>query len=351
VTEHAGPSAGGAPEGLPEAVNPEHIMQVGMGFWASRTLLSAVELGLFTALAVHPDDADQVRVRLGLHPRATRDFLDALVALGFLQRMDGVYSNTPETDVFLDRHKPSYIGGMLEMASHRLYPAWAGLTEGLRTGQPQNELQGGEMSFAELYSDPERLQSFLSAMTGVSHGANMAIAAKFPWQTYTSFVDAGTAQGDLAVQVARAHPHLTGIGFDFAVVEPVFEEYVAKSGVADRVKFVPGDFFEQPLPKTDVVMMGHVLHGVDLEQKKRLVRRAFDALPDGGAFIVYESIIDDDRRANAMGLLMSLNMLIETKGEFDYTAADCIGWMTDAGFKDTYAEHLVGPDSMVVGVK
>jgi hypothetical protein len=336
---------------MPDAVNPEHIMQIGLGFWASRTLLSAVELGLFTALAIKESDAEELRVRLGLHPRATRDFFDALVALGFLQRMDGIYSNTPETAVFLDRHKPSYIGGILEMASHRLYGAWTGLTEGLRTGEPQNELKGGSRTFGELYSDPERLQGFLSAMTGVSHAANMAIAAKFPWQTYNTFVDAGTAQGDLAVQVARAHPHVTGIGFDFAVVQPVFDEYVEKNGVADRVQFAAGDFFAQALPKADVVMMGHVLHGVDLEEKKLLVRKAYDALPDGGAFIVYEAIIDDDRRANPLGLLMSLNMLIETKGGFDYTAADCIAWMTEAGFKDMYAEHLVGPDSMVVGIK
>lgn len=188
-------------------------------------------------------------------------------------------------------------------------------------------------------------------MTGLSRGANMAIAQKFPWAKHQTFVDVGTAQGDLAVQVAKAHPHLSGTGFDLPVAQPIFEEYAAQQGVADRLRFTAGDFFKDPLPKADVVMMGHILHDWNLDEKKHLVRQAYDALPRGGAFIVYEAIIDDERRQNAFGLLMSLNMLIETPGGFDYTGADCLGWMKDAGFRDGYVETLVGPDSMVVGIK
>ena len=333
-------------------VSPERILQTGLAFWASRTLLSAVELELFTKLAEKPTTADDLRARLGLHPRAALDFFDALVALGFLQRADGVYSNAPDANIFLDKHKPSYVGGILEMAGQRLFTAWVGLTEGLRTGELQNEAKGGGPSpFAALYADPARLRSFLAAMSGISHGANMTIAAKFPWQKYKTFVDAGTAQGDLAVQVALANPHLTGTGLDLQVVQPVFEEYAAKNGVLDRVSFAAVDFFSGPLPKADVVMMGHILHDWDLAQKKMLVRKAYDALSPGGAFIVYDAIIDDDRRQNAFGLLMSLNMLIETPGGFDYTGAECIGWMKEAGFGNAWVEHLVGPDSMVVGIK
>jgi 2-polyprenyl-3-methyl-5-hydroxy-6-metoxy-1,4-benzoquinol methylase len=188
-------------------------------------------------------------------------------------------------------------------------------------------------------------------MTGLSHPANLAITERFPWKNHRSFVDVGTAQGDLAVQVARAHPHLTGIGFDLPEIRPIFEEYVAQHRLGTRVKFAPGDFFERPIPNSDVVMMGHVLHDWDLDQKKRLIRKAFDALPADGSLIVYESIIDDERRKNTFGLLMSLNMLIETPSGFDYTGADCSGWMKEIGFRRTYVEHLVGPDSMVVGTK
>jgi hypothetical protein len=334
------------------AVTPEHILQTGFSFWAARTLLSAVELGLFTELEQKTGTVEDLQRRLGLHPRSSRDFLDALVSLGFLQRTNGVYANTPATSQFLDKAKPSYIGGMLEMGSRRLFRFWSDLTEALRTGQQQNESKGGGQSiFATLYADPARLKGFLSAMTGISHGANLAMASKVPWSGYKTFVDVGTAQGDLAVQVARANPHLKGIGFDLADCGPIFKEYVAQNGVSDRLTFAAGDFFADPLPKADVVMMGHILHDWDLAQKKALVRKAFEALPSGGAFVVYESIIDDDRSKNTFGLLMSLNMLIETPGGFDYTGADCIGWMKEAGFKDARVEPLVGPDSMVIGIK
>jgi O-methyltransferase domain/Dimerisation domain len=335
-----------------EHVTPEAILQVGLGFWPSKVLLSAVEMELFTDLAKGPQTLESIQGRHGLHPRSARDFLDALVALGFLLRARGEYSNTPATDTFLDKQKPSYIGGVLEMANQRLYGYWSHLTEALRTGLPQNETRGGGIPlFEALYADPARLKSFLAAMTGVSHGANVAIATKFSWANYKTFTDAGTAQGDLAVQIALANPHLAGTGFDLAEVGPIFEEYVEKNGVSGRLRFAAGSFFEQPLPPADVILMGHILHDWGLEEKRMLISKAYEAVPAGGALIVYESIIDDDRSKNAFGLMMSLNMLIESSAGFDYTGADCQGWMKEAGFRETRVDHLVGPDSMVIGVR
>ncbi|MGH8094319.1 MAG: methyltransferase [Chthoniobacterales bacterium] len=333
-------------------LTPQKIMQLGLGFWGSKTLLSAIELGLFTELAREPLEANKVRDRLQLHPRSGRDFLDALVALGMLERdPEGKYRNTPETDLFLHRGKPSYAGGILEMANLRLYPFWSQLTEGLRSGQPQNEAQSGTNPFDTIYADPKLLESFLRGMTGISLGAAVVLAKKFPWQDYQSFVDIGTAQGALPVQVALAHPHLTGGGFDLEVVRPIFEKYVASHGLSDRLKFHSGSFFTDTLPPAEVLVMGHILHDWNLEEKKMLLRKACAALPAKGALIVYEALIDDDRRENAFGLLMSLNMLIETPGGFDYTGADCQAWMREAGFRETRVEHLAGPDSMVVGMK
>jgi hypothetical protein len=335
-----------------EQPQPDHILQVGLGFWASKTLLSAVEMEVFTELARHPSDLETLQGRLGLHPRGARDFLDALVSLKLLERRDGRYYNTPSTDLFLDKRKTSYIGGILEMANHRLYPFWGHLTTALRTGLPQNELRdGGPNPFQALYAEPARLKEFLKAMSGVSRGANLAIARKFPWGKYRVVLDAGTAQGDLITQVALANPHIEGTGFDLPEVGPVFEEYIEANGLSGRVKFAPGSFMDGPLPKADVVMMGHILHDWNLEVKRMLVRKAYEALPDNGAYIVYESIIDNDRSSNAFGLLMSLNMLVETADGFDYTGADCEQWMKEAGFRETRVEHLVGPDSMVVGIK
>jgi hypothetical protein len=331
---------------------PDHILQTGMAFWASKTLLSAVELEVFTELAKRPEDLDTLSGRLGLHSRSARDFLDTLVALGFLERQGKTYSNTPSTDLFLDKNKPSYIGGILEMANHRLFPHWSRLTTALRTGERQTETSNGELDiFSALYADPARLKEFLRAMTGISRGANLAIAAKFPWAKYKTVADCGTAQGDLIVQVALKNPHLSGIGFDLPEVAPIFEENVESNHLGSRIRFQGGSFFREPLPKVDVIMMGHILHDWNLEEKKMLIQKAYDAIPEGGAFIAYDSLIDDDRSKNAFGLMMSLNMLIESPGGFDYTGADCSGWMKEAGFRETCVEHLVGPDSMVVGIK
>ncbi len=334
-----------------ETLSPAGLIQLGTGFLGPKALLSAVELGVFTELAGGPLDAEELRRRLELHPRSARDFFDALVALGMLDRKEGRYSNTPETAMFLDRTKPSYVGGLLEMANARLYGFWGSLTEGLRTGRPQNEVKTGGDFFPVLYSNPARLKQFLQAMTGVSTGAAKVIAQKFPWRKHRTFIDVGCAQGCVPVRVALAHPHISGGGFDLPVVGPIFEEYVASFDLTNRLRFFPGSFFEDPMPAADVLAMGRILHDWNLEEKKALLAKAHAALPKDGALIIYESIIDDERRQNAFGLLMSLNMLIETEGGFDFTGADCAGWMREVGFRDTYVEHLDGPDSMVVGIK
>ena len=338
-----------------DVMTPERIMQVGMAFWGSKTLLSAVEIELFTELAKTPANLDQISEKLALHPRGARDFLDALVSLGFLQRDDagGTYSNAPDADLFLDKAKPSYIGGILEMANHRLYPFWGKLTDALKTGLPQSEATGDPEFFNELYADPDRLFEFLSAMTGVSHGANLAIARseEIGWSSRNTFVDVGPAQGDLALQIALANPHLEGIGFDLPPVGPIFKTYMQDHGVADRVRFQAGSFFEEPIPCADVITMGHILHDWDLAQKEMLIDKAHAALPSGGVFVAYDSLIDDARRENSFGLLMSLNMLIETPGGFDYTGADCLRWVEAAGFRQASVVPLVGPDSMVVAIK
>jgi SAM-dependent methyltransferase len=337
---------------LDQRPSPDGIMRLGLGFWGSKALLSAVELGVFSELADGALDFETLRRRLDLHPRSACDFFDALVALGMLERKDGRYSNSPEADFYLDRGKLDYIGGFLEMANQRLYGFWGNLTEALRSGQQQNEGKDGGVSlFAELYADPEGLKGFLKAMTGVSLPLAHAIAQRFPWRHFRSFVDVGCAQGGASAVVAEAHPHLMGIGFDLPSVGPVFEAYVAEKGLAERLHFRAGDFFEDPLPAAEVIIMGHILHDWDLAQKRTLIAKAYAVLPAGGALVAYDAVIDDERRQNALGLLMSLNMLIETRGGFDYTGVDCTGWMREAGFQQAQVQPLTNHHAMVIGIK
>jgi SAM-dependent methyltransferase len=333
------------------AYSPVNLLQLGMGFWGSKALLSAVELDVFTHLGKGSRNAVQLTDELGLHPRSALDFLDALVALQVLERENGLYRNTCETGLFLDRAQPGYIGGILQMANSRLYPFWGSLTEALRSGLPQNEAKQGGNPFDAIYRDERTLRVFLKSMTGISLGAAKALAQKFPWQDYGSFIDIGAAQGGLVVEVASAHPHLTGGGFDLPAVGPVFDEYVAEHGLQERIRFHPGDFFKEACPSADVLVMGHILHDWNLEQKRELLAKCYEALPPGGCLIVYDAIIDDERRQNAFGLLMSLNMLIETPGGFDYTGAQCREWMAEVGFREIRVEPLLGPDSMIIGIR
>jgi 2-polyprenyl-3-methyl-5-hydroxy-6-metoxy-1,4-benzoquinol methylase len=340
-------------------IDPSNIMQVGLGFWASKVLLSAVELGLFTQLATKGKSGmtgEEVQVALKLNPRATFDFLDTLLALGFLER-DGNgagarYRNTPTTEVFLDRNRPEYIGGMLEMANARLWRFWGDLTEGLRTGKPQSEIKHtGQPFFVELYKDPAKLEQFMSAMAGISTGNFLAFAEKFDFSKYKTMLDVGGADGALSTIVAQRHANMRCTSYDLPPVEPIAQRRIAKSKVADRVSTASGDFFTNPLPNADVVVMSHILHDWNLEKKKQLVAAAYKALPPGGAFVSIDGIIDDERRKNAFGLMMSLNMLIEVGDGFDYTGADFAGWAKAAGFKSTEVVPLAGPASAAIAYK
>ena len=339
----------------PTGTQPTRVMELAHAFWGSKALFAAAELGVFAALAeAGPQDAEALRGRLGLHPRGARDLFHALVALGLLERGgDGRYANTPEADLHLDPRRETYLGGLIGLRDRRSYGLWGSLADALRTGEPQNEARtGGDELFASaLYAYPERLELVLRGMTGLSLPIARAVAARFPWGRHKTFIEIGTAQGCLPVQVALAHPHLTGGGFDLPQVRPIFEGYVAEHGLADRLRFHPGDLFRDPLPAADVLVLGRILHDWDLGRKKVLLAKAHAALPDGGALLVYDTVIDDERRTNATGLLMSLNMLIETRGGFDYTGADCMGWMREAGFRDARVEPLTGTHSMVVGTK
>jgi hypothetical protein len=335
---------------------PDAILQTAFGFWNSKVLLSGVELGLFTTLADRRLTGAEIGKEIGLHPRGIADFLDALVAMRFLERdgdgPGGKYSNTPAGKLYLDRNSPRYIGGILEMLNARLFKFWNDLPEALRTGKPQNETrEGGQGIFETLYADPAQLENFLGGMTGLSRINFEALADKFDFSPYKTLCDIGGATGLLCVEVARKHPHLQCVSFDLPAVEPVARKHITAAGLSDRIRTATGDFFNDPLPKANVITMGMILHDWNLERKMQLIRAAYDALPCNGVFIAVEALIDDARRENVFGLLMSLNMLIEFGEAFDLSGADFEKWCREAGFRRFEVIHLAGPSSAAVAYK
>lgn len=338
--------------------SPESIMKIGTGFWASKVLLAAVNFELFTKLAEHKSlTAMQIKQMLNLKSsdRNVYDFLDTLTGLEFLNR-EGIlesakYSNSINTDVFLDKKKPSYIGGMIEMLNNRLYKFWGNLEEGLKTGEPQNEAKQGQNLFEELYKTPEQLEGFINAMSGIQMGNFIAFAQKFDFSKYKTLTDVGGASGLLSLMVAKHQPHMSCISFDLPPVAPIAEKTIHHFGLSDRVKTASGDFFNDSIPAADMVVMGNILHDWDEESKINLMKKAFAALPKGGAFVAIENIIDDDRKANVFGLMMSLNMLIETGNGFDYTFADFKKWANIVGFSSTNFLPLAGPSTAAIAIK
>lgn len=335
---------------------PARIMEVGMAFWPSKVLLTAVELGVFTTLGSGAMSGLQLQDALHLHSRANPDFFDTLVALGFLGRdgdgPDARYRNTAETAAFLDRNSPQFMGGFLEMANARLYPFWGDLGEALKTGQPQNEIKRtGRPMFVELYSKPERLEQFMDAMAGISAANLQSFAEKFDFGPYQTLCDVGGATGQLSMIVARRHPHMRCVSADLPAATTIADRKISAAGLSDRVSATSVDFFADALPKADVITMGLILHDWNLEKKRQLIAKAFDALPSGGAFVVVEHLIDDRRRENAFGLMMSLNMLIEFGDAFDFTGADFAGWCKEAGFSRVEMIPLGGPASAGVAYK
>jgi hypothetical protein len=331
-------------------------MDIGMGFWPAKVLLSALELGLFTTLGGKSMTGAELQGALGLHARANPDFFDTLLALSLLERdgdgPEARYRNTAETALFLDRNSPRFMAGFLEMANARLYRFWGDLTDGLRTGSPQNELKhSGKSMFAELYSTPERLEQFMEAMAGISAANFQAFAETFDFSGYGTLCDIGGATGQLSVCVARQHPHMRCTSADLPEATRIAEKRVGAAGVAERVSTTAIDFFSDPLPQADVITMGMILHDWNLEKKLHLIKAAYEALPPGGAFVVIENLIDDARRTNAFGLMMSLNMLIEFGDAFDFTGADFIGWCRQVGFQRFDVIPLAGSASAGVAYK
>lgn len=337
-------------------VDPSKIMQIGMGFFASKTLLTATNMGLFTSLGERPRSGEEIKKELGLHSRSLYDFLDALVALGFLNRTGiketSVYSNSPDSDLFLDKNKPSYVGGILEMANNRLYPFWNNLEEGLKTGRPQNEVKNnGDNPFEAIYADPDKLREFIKAMTGVQLGNFMAFAKSFDFSKYTTLCDIGGSGGTLSAHVAMNHAHMQCTTFDLPQVSPIAQENLDAMGLGDKVKVISGDFFTDDFPKADIITMGQILHDWGTKDKKTLIKKAYEALPKSGAFVVIENVIDANRRKNTFGLLMSLNMLIETPEGYDFSVDDFNTLTLEAGFSKTSIMPLAGPTSAAIAIK
>ena len=338
-------------------LDPGPILQTAFAFWSSKVLLTAVEFGVFTKLGDRRLTGAELGAGTGLAPARHQRFLRRArrheIPRPRRRRPVGeVFQHARKARSTSTSNSPRYVGGILVMLNARLFKFWHDLPEALRTGKPQNEIKHGQKGmFEELYEELPRLEQFMGAMTGLSRINFEAFAAKFDFSKFKTLCDVGGATGLLCIEAAKKHPHLQCISFDLPPVEPIAQKHIAAAGLSDRISTAAGDFFKDPLPKADLITMGMILHDWNLEKKMHLIRAAYDALPPGGALVAIEALIDDARRENVFGLLMSLNMLIEFGDAFDYSGADFRKWCGEVGFKRFEVIHLAGPSSAAIAYK
>ncbi|CAM3382916.1 hypothetical protein HMPREF1486_01410 [Streptomyces sp. HPH0547] len=322
---------------------PAGIIRLSNAFCDAKALLTAVELGLFTTLAEKgPSTQEEIRQELGLHGRGLSDWLHLLAALGLLTRQDGRFGNAEGAGTYLVRGSEQYVGGFLERSNRNLYPAWGRLTEALRTGEQQS---GSD--FEEVTKNPHILRQFVNMMDALTHVVGPELVEKFDWSGHSSVLDVGGARGNLCSIIVKAQPHLSGHVFDLPPMEPLFDEKVAAYGLTGKVTFHGGSFFTDPLPRADVVTLGHVLHDWDEQQRGELVAKAYDAVNPGGALLVYDRMLDDTPD-HVENLVISLDMLLVTDGGSEYPVSEVVAHAGRAGFASTETLPLSDYDTLVI---
>lgn len=328
------------------------LVDLGFGFAKARMLMTAVELDLFTLLSDRPLSAREVADARQLESRAVPTFLDSLVHLNVLTRIGKQYAPTPTARMYLDSRSETYIGGLFQWLARRVSTFWPPLTSSLRDGRPVSEARDDGKLFPGIYAAPESLKNFCEGMTGLSLLPARVIAEFKEWKNYSSVLDLGTAEGCFCAVLAKAQEHLNIIGFDLPALADSFGEFTRSKNVADRTIFVAGDFFEDPLPKADVAVLGHILHDWGVSGRRRLLQRVYDALPDGGMLVIYDMMSDVHGGGSpVLPLLMDLHMALVTPEGGEYTSQQCAEWVRDAGFRLVRIEPLPLAHTALIAIK
>lgn len=335
-----------------EQLSVDTLMRVAFGFQASRVVAAALELQIFTRLAGAGKTLPALVEELHIAAEPTRDVVDALVAMGFLQRGDeGVICNSEVAGTFLVSSSSSYIGEFLRVTGERHYANFGKLAALLRTGQPQSpESQGAASIFDTFTRNPEQFRDWLRQMSGMAQLWGKQAASLLPLSSCKTFVDIGGAEGAFSAIIAQTNAQIEGMVLDFPAVEPIFTDYVRQLGLEKRLRFQAGDYKKDPIPSVDLVTCAHVLHSETPQSRLTLLRAAHHALNPGGFVAVIDFMVDDDRR-DVPALLASLAMRLETRDGFESNVGSLVGWLHESGFELVLSERLNSGQTLVVGKK
>jgi ubiquinone/menaquinone biosynthesis C-methylase UbiE len=330
-------------------------MEILSGFWVFKTLAAADELGLFDQIARRKGVTSATLAEaLGIAPRPAEMLLTGCAALGLLEKRRGAYHNTPLAETYLVRGEPYYFGGMLAMANQRLYPAWGRLSDAIRRNAPTSWDPAKQANLFE-GSDPAMLAHFWEGMHSVSSSTGAALARAVDFKPFTRVLDVGGGSGAIDIQLCTRHRHLRATVYDLPHVVEIAATKIAAAGLSDRVGTAAGNFFTDPAYPAghDAIVMSLIMHDWSEADDRRILEKCYAALPRGGAVIICELLVNDEKTGPVPGAMMSLNMLVETEGGRNYTGAEYTRWLKDIGFRRIRTVRFAAPgaDAAVIGFK
>jgi len=358
-------------ESPPNNISPSPIMQMATGFWVSKTLMTAVELGVFTKLSAYQKDSDSKSMTMrefqniiGIEEsRPAEAFTTALVSLGLLKvnknkNEEKVFANSEVSSMFLDKSKSTYIGDVIAMFDERLYKRWDKLSEALKTNKPIGERQGEDIESifdkAKSNQEVEQLQKFTHAMHGVSIAPAMALAKNVDFSNHKKMMDIGGGSGVYAIQVVANSPNnMSAVVLDSKPVCQVADGYIKQYNLQNKVQTMTFDFFKDQLPNDcDVAFLSHVIHIFDKDKNITLLKKIHDSLSnENGIIIISEWLLNDEKTGPISSALMGLTMIIENSKGRGYSYIEISEMLTEAGFKNIEKRPLIEPAEIVIGYK
>jgi acetylserotonin N-methyltransferase len=304
-------------------------------FRRSKAMFAAVSLGIFDTLERAPANAETIAAALQLAREPLERLLDACVALKLLRRNGGLYANEPVTSTYLCRASDRALVGYILYSNDVLFPLWGHLEDAIREGTPRWEQEFGTEGtiFDHFFRTHEAKQTFLQGMHGFGLLSSPEVVEAFDLSGFRCMLDLGGATGHLAVAACERYPQLHAIVFDLPEVTEITHDYINKSGpVSKRISVMTGDFFSDDLPEADLVALGRILHDWPDTKISPLLKKIFQRLPSGGAILISEKLLDENKSGPTAALLQSLNMLVCTEGK-ERTLSEYRQLLEDAGLE------------------
>jgi acetylserotonin O-methyltransferase len=332
--------------------DPSPVTDLIDAFRRSKAMFTAVSLGVFDILANGPADLDTLAHRIKAKPGALERLLDACVGLGFLRKQDGKYSNQPIADVYLTSNSPNTLTGYIEYSDAVLYKMWEHLDDAVREGSHRwrqtFDFEGP--IFSHFFRTDASMRTFMRGMHGFGQLSSPHVVKAFDLSGFRRIVDLGGGTGHLVIAACERYPELRGAVFDLPRMMPIAREEVELSPAKSRIELLGGDFFRDDLPVADLYTVCRVLHDWSEEKIGILLRKVYAALPEGGALLIAERLLDDDKTGPTNATMQSLNMLVATEGR-ERNMAEYETLLRQTGFGKVEARKTGSPVDAVMGWK